>query len=1057
MKIPVVHLVWSGLLLSSCAAPAAVLYVNLNSTNPVPPYAGWATAATTIQDAVDAANEGDHILVTNGNYQTGGRTLNGLALTNRVVVTNALSLQSVNGAAVTIIQGYQVPGTVTGPAAIRCVYLADSASLTGFTLTNGGTFAENSTADWEHLEAGGGVACQSTSAVITDCVIAGNAAGDSGGGAIYGTFNHCIFTGNSTQNVGGGAYGSTLNGCTLAGNFALWGGGGADYEAGNGSTANDCVFTNNTSGYLGGAVYEGQLTRCTLAGNVATDAFYHDGESYGGGVSGAFLYNCILTNNRAIYAGGADSANLYGCVLFANYAAIDGGGVGFCAAYNCTLTGNSAGHSGGGSDSSELDNCIIYYNSAPGGANYNGLGCSSCDNVHYSCTTPLAPGTGNISTEPQLADCFHLSASSPCRGAGNPIYSSGLDIDGEAWASLPAMGCDEFRAGPIAGPLGVGIQAAYTNAAAGFSVPFVGQITGHAAASQWNFGDGTILSNSPYASHSWAAPGNYTVRLTAYNDSNPGGASATITLQVVTQPVSYVASDNTNPVAPYASWATAATNIQDAVDVVQTPGALILVTNGTYATGQRVLSGSVTNRLVVDKPLTVQSVNGPAVTVLNGGGAMRCVYLTNNAVLAGFTLSGGVAPDSGGGIWFGGPRGMAFNCVISANSATNSGGGAFGGHLSACQLTANSSPGAGGGAEACTMDNCVIAANWAGGMGGGADYCTLNSCVLSNNTGVSWGGGAARSTLNSCALNGNLSLTSGGGVYSSEVNNSTLTGNSSTGTAGGASFSTLDNCLLTGNVSGDRGGGAGWGLLNNCTLVNNSATNSGGGDFGSALNNCIVYYNSAPAPDQINYGTSCAGCYPVDYSCIIPLVPGSGNFTNAPGFVDPGGGDFHLQTNSPCINAGINSSAASLVDLDGNPRIKGGTVDVGAYEFQSPTSVLSYVWLQQFGLPTDGSADFLDSDGDGMNNWQEWIAGTDPTDPASVLKMSGVAESPSGLAVTWQSVSGKTYYLQRAGNLALRPAFATIQSHIAGQAGSTTAIDTGAVGSGPFFYRVGVQ
>ena len=63
----------AGLLLASAGSTlAAVHYVEANSPSATPPCTSWATAATNIQDAVDAASWGDEIVVTNGLYADGG-------------------------------------------------------------------------------------------------------------------------------------------------------------------------------------------------------------------------------------------------------------------------------------------------------------------------------------------------------------------------------------------------------------------------------------------------------------------------------------------------------------------------------------------------------------------------------------------------------------------------------------------------------------------------------------------------------------------------------------------------------------------------------------------------------------------------------------------------------------------------------------------------------------------------------------------------------------------------------------------------------------------------
>jgi hypothetical protein len=349
------------------------------------------------------------------------------------------------------------------------------------------------------------------------------------------------------------------------------------------------------------------------------------------------------------------------------------------------------------------------------------------------------------------------------------------------------------------------------------------------------------------------------------------------------------------------------------------------------------------------------------------------------------------------------------------------------------------------------LSNCVIIKNSATfqntNSGGGVYSSILSDCRLVANACFGGGGGAYASDLTRCSISNNAAI-QGGGVFASVVTQSLVSSNRASISGGGAYDSVVFNCVLQKNLAVEQGGGAYQSTAVNCTVVNNTASTGGGGLLGGTATNCIVYYNS---------GGNFQATDPMSYCCSWPL-PASGvwNITNEPSFLNLAAGNWRLQTNSPCINSGLNSATPTDLDLDQLPRIAGGTVDMGAYEFQSPLSVISYAWLQQFGLPTDGSADGLDSDEDTRNTWQEWRCGTDPTDPLSVLRVSALEPNAFGIFVTWPGVSGVRYFLERSDDLGV-PGFSLVQDEIPGGTGTMNYLDSEATGVGPFFYRVGVR
>ncbi len=224
---------------------ATTYYVNSANPAPVSPYVTWSTAATNIQDAVTVASAGDTVLVTNGIYAYGGIPQG--ATTNRVCVTKALTVQSVNGPLATVIQG---AGINFNANAVRCAWLTNGATLNGFTLRYGGVV--NISSD----NSGGGVACYSN-AIVENCLIYFNAAAY-GGGTYQGAIQNCQIYSN-TATYGGGVYKGSLVNCGINNNGASnsgSGGGGA-----NSSSLLNCTVTGSTNGY---GIFSSYATNCIV-------------------------------------------------------------------------------------------------------------------------------------------------------------------------------------------------------------------------------------------------------------------------------------------------------------------------------------------------------------------------------------------------------------------------------------------------------------------------------------------------------------------------------------------------------------------------------------------------------------------------------------------------------------------------------------------------------------------------------------------------------------------------------------------------------------------------
>ena len=748
---------------------------------------------------------------------------------------------------------------------------------------------------------------------------------------------------------------AVLQGITITGGYVYNNGnnGAGVLIDSNGGQVLDCRVTGNTmSMNTGGAICisgaAGFVARTIIDHNVNNDRYSYSGS--GIRMSAGHVESCLIYGNTnsgtsrgatACYSGGVH---------------LSGGTMS-----NCTVTANSGRNTGGVSveSSGKVVNCIIYGNTRTSG--------TSTANGVPECNLTSAY-TGCLTTDPHFlnpaANDYHITTYSPARDAGTgDALAASTDLDGNPRVAGTAIdvGCYE-NPGSDEWIYVVGDPEDYTSITPAYGITnglsANDELLCHAPAAWTNEtvtrraihagwevrdGNGTVVATAPAGDYTYVHSGrlatlvckwdaecrvtasagtggsvdiasqwigfgqNATVEATpspalpgcvfwkwtgdvpaGHENDNPltlvVDAPKTLTA-VFSARTNYVASAENpcaTPAFPYGSRETAANSLADAVAVAM-DGGVVLCEAGTH---------NLTAPLAVAAPITVLGEGGyGAVTVRQtlASGNARQVFTLNHegATLRGLTITGGYTYNSGNngaGVRIGSAGGRVVECRVTGNEASM---------------------------------NCYGA-----GLYLDSDKAAVSRCLIDGNK------------------NANGYASHGVGIYmkAGHVDNCLFTNNTMNGTSRAYN--------LSGGLHAEGG------TVSNCTIAANAGRGVGGVNAsGSAkIVNCVICGNTRNSYKTLETGDpewmGTASCY---VNCLFPLgvaAPNDTCFLGDPHFA--GVGDYHLGVGSAAHENAVAPGGwtAADLDLDGNPRVSGGLLDLGCYAYVS----------QGFGCTIDASS-----------------------------------------------------------------------------------------------------
>ncbi len=818
--------------------------------------------ATTIPNAAAIAKEGNVVVISNGTY-TAKSSGDRLFLT----VTNAIAVRGFSGNRDDVV--------IDGVGwYVQLVTLSAQGALIGdLTITSGGARGDGYISNLRMSAGSIASNIRSASAGMSNLGVSGNVVS------------------------GGMVVDSVFDGATISSGSSI----GYLLRAYSGALIARCVMVNGK-------------TR-KLSGNCFRAAVHVDGEN-------TVVRDCLiadngLSENLTFTAASVSGVQVDGGYLI-NSAVLDNYYVSAASSLACGVSAAKTG---------KVINCIMIGNSDSAGTLYKDWKGTAANFINCYTTDPDGALSEMGIVLPQSESDFVRDGNEVIIPFGSPLIDGGadvteiadtlfvplFDINNEERVSGDAVdiGPTEFKMAPILCSFSASETKGWDKLQPTLAASIGGSDT-EGVVFAWDV-DGDGVADDEYTGSDKVT---ITPEITTFGDTvvtlfvrNSNGDTASYSLTFNVEPsVLYVVKDNPDAQSPYATWATAAAEIQDALNAA-TDGATIILTNGLYNKANTAYS--------IGKAITLRgATDNYEDTIIQAGywridGAPLLTIGNPGATIANLTVKNGYNTSNTGGVINGG--GVVTNCFITGSRMDYSG-------TTALQNI-------NGKVYDTVIENSQAEKNPHGAYSQSGEFAVTERCIIRNNTcvpdsvqtgqNISHGAYVTGGIIRNCIISGNY--------FTNSINDTT------TRHAIGLLIhnARAENCTIIGNQTGP--------IIDGVSIAGINGSNS-------QIVNCLIADNTAKEDACFVVTNWIASTLSFTNCCTTAAVELTGEENievTAKTYRPLDDGTYSFGNRSPLLNSGTPMPwAEGTTDVLGKPRVYGGKIDIGSIELQKTAPTL---------------------------------------------------------------------------------------------------------------------